>query len=161
MISEVKAAVGIIQSIDPTNYTASVKLVEYENQITETYQILTPLSFQNKISCIPKVNTPVVVLLIGDDAENGFIIGSYYSKKNNCEEKQDEFKINFQNSILTIKENGETNIDAKVTTINSEQVNINAEVSISKSLKVGKNIKANNLIEGNILKDADGILGVK
>lgn len=160
MISNIRGAIGIIQSVDPVNYTASVKLTEYEDHITENLQILAPLTFQNKISCIPKVETPVICLFIGDEAENGFIIGSYYSEQNNCREKANEFKINFQKSVLTIKETGETIIDAEITTINSNELNINAEVSISKSLKVNNTVSAKT-VEGETLKDADGILGVK
>lgn len=141
MFSYLKGAIGIIQSIDPINYTASVKLPEYENQITENLQILTSLSYMNKVSCIPKVNTPVLVVFVGDNAENGFILGSYFSEINNCNEKENEYKINFQNSVLTIKESGNIDIDATLTTINSEVIvngktTINGDTSISKALNV-------------------------
>ena len=82
MISALKGTVGIIQNINITDYTATVQLPEYENQITEGLQILSPITFGNKITSIPKVNTPVFCIFLGDATERGFIIGSYFSEKN-------------------------------------------------------------------------------
>ena len=48
MISALKGTVGIIQSVNTTDYTATVQLPEYENQITEGLQILSPITFGNK-----------------------------------------------------------------------------------------------------------------
>jgi len=53
MISALKGTVGVIQSINTTDYTATVQLPEYNNQITEGLQILSPITFGNKITSIP------------------------------------------------------------------------------------------------------------
>ena len=111
MISALKGTVGVIQSINTTDYTATVQLPEYNNQITEGLQILSPITFGNKITSIPKVNTPVFCIFLEDDTERGFIIGSYFSEKNVSNSQEDEYKIDFQGSSLTIKEDG--NIELK------------------------------------------------
>ena len=103
MISVLKGTVGIIQSINTADYTATVQLPEYNNQITEGLQILSPITFGNKITSIPKVNTPVFCIFLGDDTERGFIIGSYFSDKNVSNSQEDEYRIDFQGSSLTVK----------------------------------------------------------
>ena len=50
MISALKGAVGIIQSINTVDYTVTVQLPEYNNQITEGLQILSPVTLGNKIT---------------------------------------------------------------------------------------------------------------
>lgn len=139
MISLVKGAIGIVQSIDPINYTAAVQLKEYENVITKQLQILAPVTLANKITCIPKVGTSVVVFFIGDSADNGFIIGAYYSKKNKANEKQDEFKINYQGATLTIAENGNVDITASKTTIMSN-TEIVGDLTVTKNVKIAQNL---------------------
>lgn len=156
MISLVKGAIGIVQSIDPVNYTASVQLKEYENVITKQLQILAPVTLANKITCIPKVGTSVLVLFVGDNADNGFIIGSYYSKKNKANEKQDEFKINYQGATLTIAENGNVDITASKTTIMSN-TEIIGDLTVTKNATVAqklltKDFSATGGAESKILK---------
>lgn len=144
MISVVKGAIGVIQSIDPVNYTASVALREYENVITKNLQILAPVSLDNRVTCIPKVGTSVLVVFIGDNADNGFILGAYYSKKNQANEKENEFKINYQGSTVTIKENGDINLTATNTKIISD-------TEIIGSLKVTEKITTQDFsAAGNI-----------
>lgn len=119
MISVMKGAIGIVQSINPVDYTATVALREYENVITKELQILAPVTLANKVTCIPKIGSSVLVVFVGDTADNGFIIGAYYNKKNKANEKVDEFKINYQGSVLTIAEDGNIDIKAAKTTITS------------------------------------------
>ena len=82
MIGALRGALGVIHSINTANYTAKVKLLEYENRITEELMILSPLSYENKEVHIPKINTPVFCVFTGEGTNSGFIIGSFFSNKN-------------------------------------------------------------------------------
>ena len=147
MISALKGTVGIIQSINTADYTATVKLPEYNNQITEGLQILSPVTLGNKITSIPKVNTPVFCIFLGDDTERGFIIGSYFSDENISNSQEDEYKIDYQGSSLTIKEDGnielkeDGNIELKgtLTKIDSEVI-ITGDTTIEKNMIVTQNV---------------------
>ena len=138
MISALKGTVGIIQNINTTDYTATVQLPEYENQITEGLQILSPITFGNKITSIPKVNTPVVCIFLGDETEKGYIIGSYFSDENLSNSQEDEYKIDFQGASLTIKEDGNIELKGTLTKIDSE-VLITGDTTIEKSITVSNN----------------------
>jgi hypothetical protein len=138
MISALKGTVGIIQNINTTDYTATVQLPEYENQITEGLQILSPITFGNKITSIPKVNTPVFCIFLGDDTERGFIIGSYFSEENVSNSQEDQYKIDFQGASLTIKEDGNIELKGTLTKIDSE-VLITGDTTIEKSITVSNN----------------------
>lgn len=142
MISALKGTVGIIQNINITDYTATVQLPEYENQITEGLQILSPITFGNKITSIPKVNTPVFCIFLGDGTERGFIIGSYFSEKNVSNSQEDEYKIDFQGASLTIKEDGNIELKGTLTKIDSE-VLITGDTTIEKSITVSNNATIN------------------
>lgn len=143
MIGVLKGAVGIIHSIDCINYTARVKLVDYENKITQDLQILTPLSFGNKIVAIPKVNTPVFCIFTGEGIDNGFILGNFFSNLNKSEARANELNIDFQNSRLILKEDGNIEMKAKnisfnseeKVTINSKKINFNVQEKISINTK--------------------------
>lgn len=146
MIEILRGAIGVIHSINTTNYTAKVKLLDYENRITEELMILTPLSYLNKEVHIPKINSPVFCIFTGEGANNGFIIGTFFSDKNKSESVDGEYKIDFQNSILTIKEDGNVKINANLTIIDSE-VEITENVSIKKKLTVSEGIDVGNGIQ--------------
>lgn len=165
MISALKGTVGIIQNINITDYTATVQLPEYENQITEGLQILSPITFGNKITSIPKVNTPVFCIFLGDGTERGFIIGSYFSEKNVSNSQEDEYKIDFQGASLTIKEDGNIELKGTLTKIDSE-VLITGDTTIEKSITVSNNatikgsMKAEKGFETNKATLKDGKLDV-
>ena len=142
MISVLKGTVGIIQSINTADYTATVQLPEYDNQITEGLQILSPITFGNKITSIPKVNTPVFCIFLGDDTERGFIIGSYFSDQNLSNSQEDEYKIDFQGASLTIKEDGNIELKGTLTKIDSE-VLITGDTTIEKNITVSNNATIN------------------
>lgn len=140
MFASLGGAVGIIQSVDPENYTAKVKLFEYDDMITGDLQILSPLSYLNQEIHLPEVNTPVVCIFFNDDTENGFIIGCFFSDKNKSKSKKGEYKINFRKSTLTISDDGNIKLDAELTTINSE-------VEITKGLKVAGAVEVEKTID--------------
>ena len=142
MISALKGAVGIIQSINTVDYTATVQLPEYNNQITEGLQILSPVTLGNKITSIPKVNTPVFCIFLGDDTERGFIIGNYFSDKNMSNSQEDEYKIDYQGSSLTIKEDGNIELKGTLTKIDSEGI-ITGDTTIEKNMTVTQNVTIN------------------
>ena len=166
MISALKGTVGVIQSINTTDYTATVQLPEYNNQITEGLQILSPITFGNKITSIPKVNTPVFCIFLEDDTERCFIIGSYFSEKNVSNSQEDEYKIDFQGSSLTIKEDGNIELKGTLTKIDSE-VLITGDTTIEKSITVSNNatingsMKAKKGFETNKATLKDGKLDVE
>ncbi|AYV94395.1 Phage-base-V domain-containing protein [Fusobacterium necrophorum subsp. funduliforme] len=160
MITILKGAIGIVHSINPTNYTAKVKLLEYQNQITEDLTILSPLTFCNKIAAIPKINTPVLCIFLGDNTDRGYIIGSYFSDKNLSKSEEDEYKIDFQDSIVTIKEDGNIMLKGNLTKIDSDVeitgiVTINGNTSINGSMEAKKGFST----EKASLKD--GVLEVE
>ena len=139
MISALKGTVGIIQSINTADYTATVQLPEYNNQITEGLQILSPVTLGNKVTSIPKVNTPVFCIFLGDDTERGFIIGSYFSDENISNSQEDEYKIDYQGSSLTIKEDGNIELKGALTKIDSEVI-ITGDTTIEKNMIVTQNV---------------------
>ena len=134
MIGIVKGAIGIVQSINPTKYTATVKLVDYENNITGEMQILSSLTYQNKIVQLPKVGTPVFCIFIGEQSNSGFIIGGLFSDKNPSDSQDGYYAIDLGASKVEMFENGEIKFKANKTIIDSQ-------VEITKDLKVmGKTI---------------------
>lgn len=156
MISVLKGTVGIIQSINIADYTATVQLPEYNNQITEGLQILSPITFGNKITSIPKVNTPVFCIFLGDDTERGFIIGSYFSDKNVSNSQEDEYRIDFQGSSLTVKEDGNIELKGTLTKIDSE-VLITGDATINGSMKAEKGFETNKATLKNGKLDVESI----
>lgn len=154
MIGVLKGALGIIHSINTKNYTARVKLLEYENKITEELAILSPLTYQNKEVHIPKINTPVFCIFTDEGAKHGFIIGAFFSDNNRSESVDGEYLIDFNNSKVIIKEDGNVMINANLTSIDSE-VEISENVTIKKNLKV----KGKSEIGGTV--EAEGIMYAK
>ena len=146
MISYVKGAYGIIQAVNPVNYTATVKLHEYENRITGYLPILTPLSYKNKEVHIPAVGTPVFCIFLDDDTKKGLIIGCHFSEKNPSKSEEGTYVLDFQNSSLKISEKGTVDITANKTTISSD-------VEIQKTLKVTGAVKLLNTL--NVEKTID------
>lgn len=141
-MTKLEGAVGIIQSVNTADYTASVKFPEYNNQILDGLQILSPITFGNKITSIPKVNTPVFCIFLGDETEKGYIIGSYFSDENLSNSQEDEYKIDFQGTSLTIKEDGNIELKGTLTKIDSE-VLITGDTTIEKSITVSNNATIN------------------
>ena len=135
MIGILKGALGIIHSINTNDYTARVKLLEYENKITEELVILSPLTYQNKEVHIPKINTPVFCIFTDEGAKHGFIIGAFFSDGNKSGAIDGEYVVDFNNSKVTIKEDGNVVINANLTSIDSE-VEITQNVTIKKDLIV-------------------------
>lgn len=148
MIGALRGALGVIHSINTANYTAKVKLLEYENRITEELMILSPLSYENKEVHIPKINTPVFCIFTGEGTNSGFIIGSFFSNNNQSGAVGGEYKIDFQNSVLTINEDGNIKITANLTIIDSE-VEITENVLIKKKLNVAQEINVGEGIQMN------------
>lgn len=146
MIGILKGALGIIHSINTQNYTARVKLLEYENKITEELMILSPLTYKNKEVHIPKINTPVFCVFTGEGTEHGFILGAFFSNNNKSDSVDGEYKIDFNNSILTIKEDGNIKINANLTVIDSE-VEITQNVLLKKKLLVTEGIDVGEKIQ--------------
>lgn len=149
MIGVLKGALGVIHSINTKDYTAKVKLLDYENRITGELMILSPLSYINKEVHIPKINTPVFCIFTGEGANNGFIIGSFFSEKNRSGAIEGEYEINFQNSVITIKEDGNVRISADLTTIDSkveitENVSMKKKLIVNEGIEVGKGLQMNS-----------------
>ena len=138
-MTKLEGAVGIIQSVNTVDYTASVKFPEYNNEILDGLQILSPITFGNKITSIPKVNTPVFCIFLGDKTEKGYIIGSYFSDENVSNSQEDEYKIDFQGSSLTIKEDGNIELKGTLTKIDSEVI-ITGDTTIEKNMTVTQNV---------------------
>lgn len=138
-MTKLEGAVGIIQSVNIADYTASVKFPEYNNEILDGLQILSPITFGNKITSIPKVNTPVFCIFLGDKTEKGYIIGSYFSDENVSNSQEDEYKIDFQGSSLTIKEDGNIELKGTLTKIDSEVI-ITGDTTIEKNMTVTQNV---------------------
>lgn len=145
MISLVRGAIGEVHSVNLENYTARIKLMEYEERITGFIPILTNISKNNKEVCIPSIGTPVFAIFFGDDNEHGFIIGSFFTNQNKSNSEKGVYNLDFQNSKLKINENGEINITAIKTTIDSDveitkSLKVTGKVNISDSLNVEKTI---------------------
>lgn len=154
MISYIKGAYGIVQAINTKDYTATVKLHEYEERITGYLPILTPLSYQNKEIHIPKVGTPVFCLFLDDETKKGLIIGCHFSEKNPSESEEGTYVLNFQNSSLKISEEGTVEIKANKT-------NILSDVEITKSLKVKGNVTFEDKLNVGQTIDSQGAITTK
>ena len=154
MISYVKGAYGIIQAINPVNYTATVKLPEYRDTITGYLPILSPLSYKNKEVHIPAVGTPVFCIFLDDDTKKGLIIGCHFSEKNPSKSEEGTYVLDFQNSSLKISEKGTVDITANKTTISSD-------VEITKTLKVTGAVNLSDTLNVEKTIDAKGIIASK
>lgn len=163
MIGVLKGALGIIHSINTNDYTARVKLLEYENKITEELVILSPLTYQNKEVHIPKINTPVFCIFTDEGAKHGFIIGAFFSDGNKSGAIDGEYVVDFNNSKVTIKEDGNVVINANLTSIDSE-VEITQNVTIKKDLivtgksNIGGTVEAGGTITSKDVMFAKGFL---
>lgn len=153
MISYLKGAYGIIHAVNPRDYTAAVKLQEYDEEtITGFLPIMTMLSYKNKEVHIPAVGTPVICIFFDDDTEKGIILGCHFSNQNQSESTEGTYVLNFQNSILKIDEKGTVDIAANKTTISSDveitkSLKVTGSVELSSTLNVAKEIKAKGTIE--------------
>lgn len=147
MISNLQGAIAKIHSVNTQNYTARVQLLEYENHITEEFPILSSLSYKNQVVALPKVGTPVFVIFIGDDIHHGFILGTYFSNKNQSNSKKDEYRINFQNSIVTIKEDGQISLKADLTTIDGD-LKVTGNSVFDGMIDAAKNISSAEAVTG-------------
>lgn len=157
MFDVLHGAIGVVHSIDEKNYTVRVKLLEHDNYITKNLQILTPLSFGNKISCIPHVDTPVMVVFVGD---HGFILGAWNSENNKANKSLGKLVVDFQKSKLEIIEDGNIHITAEHLQVDTETMVINADKhTINAELEVNGNAKVNGKFEADEVKEGDIILG--
>lgn len=153
MISYLKGAYGIIHAVNPRDYTATVKLQEYDEEtITGFLPIMTMLSYKNKEVHIPAVGTPVICIFFDDDTEKGVILGCHFSNQNQSESTEGTYVLNFQNSILKIDEKGTVDITANTTTISSDveitkTLKVTGSVELSSTLNVAKEIKVKGTIE--------------
>ena len=159
-------AIGEIHSIDETNYTAKVKLLEHDNYITSDLQILTPLAFQNKINCLPAINTPCMVIFFGDREDKGFIIGCWNSKANPALRSKGKLMIDFQKSKMEINEEGNINvktekmvIDTKTLTVNADEHIINAKLKVNGETTIVGNTVVTGKFEADEVKEGEIILG--
>ena len=83
----------------------------------------------------------VVVLLVA-----GVAVHSAISDKNLSESKEDEYKIDFQKSIVTIKEDGNIILKGNLTKIDSD-VEITGMVTIEKDATINGNTSVNGSME--------------
>lgn len=128
MFDILHGAIGVIHSINEVDYTARVKLLDHGDNITKDLQILTPLSFSNKINCIPSVDTPVMVMFFGD---RGYIIGAWNSENNRANESKGKLIIDFQKSKVIVAEDGNIQIDTEEMIINSNNTVINSKLKVN------------------------------
>ena len=140
----VKIAFGTIHSVNEKNYTATVKIEEDDGSITGELQVLSTATFQNKVSELPEVQSPCVVLMFADDSQRGVIVGSRFSTKNPCDLSSGKKIISYKKSNIVIDENGEITIECEKlkinsmdTVITSKKIKLDGDVEITKGLKLG------------------------
>lgn len=138
MFDILRGAIGVIHSINEVDYTAKVKLLVHGNCITKDLQILTSLSFSNKINCIPSVGTPVMVIFF---AEIGYIIGAWNSNKNRANTSKGKLIIDFQKSKITVAEDGNVQIDTEEMTINSNNTVMNSKLTVNGETELNGDLK--------------------
>lgn len=131
-------AIGIIHSIDEENYTARAKLPDHDDYITEDLQIFSPLTFRNTMSCIPAINTPVMVFFFG---ERGFIVAGMFSDKNRASKSKGKLVIDFQKSNMVIDETGKVGITTEEMTVTADNTTINSKVKITGDTEIGGGLK--------------------
>ncbi len=157
MFDLIHGAIGEVHSINEENYTVKVKLYDYENHITKDLQVLTPISFKNKINCIPHVGTPVIVIAMGN---RKFVLGGFNSTKNMSNKSKGKLVIDFQESKLEIIEDGNINITSKNLKIDTENLVVSANKStITSEVEIIGNAKISGRLEANEVKEGEIILG--
>ncbi|MBC2855356.1 hypothetical protein H3N56_02465 [Cetobacterium sp. 2A] len=127
MFSFLKGAIGEIHSINESDYTVRVKLLEYEEVITEDLQVTTLLSFGKTSYLLPDVNTPVLVIFFDDNTDKGFVIAGFYSAKNKADGDKDKIIFDCEGNYFCLNRK-----DNSITIISKEKIEIKSKnISIS------------------------------
>ncbi|WP_297488678.1 hypothetical protein [uncultured Cetobacterium sp.] len=152
MFSFLKGAIGEVHSVNDSDYTVKVKLLEYDGVITEDLQVTTLLSFGKTSYLLPDINTPVLVIFFDDNTDRGFVIAGFYSAKNpssgtkdtiifDCEgnyisldRKNNSIKIVSKEKIEISSKDISFNCDSF--SVNAKDINLNGTKSISIKSKI-------------------------
>lgn len=129
MFSLLKGAIGEVHSVNETNYTVKVKLLEYGGVITEDLQVTTLLSFGKTSYHLPDVNTPVLVVYFEDNTDTGFVIAGFYSKKNPSKGNKDKIIFDCEGNYICLdrKEKNITILSKEKITIDSKNIKFSCE----------------------------------
>lgn len=71
---------GKVSSIDPTHATARVFFDDKEDLVSHDLPIIIPQSLKNKDYYMPDIGEKVVCIFLPNGIQQGFILGSFYSK---------------------------------------------------------------------------------
>lgn len=143
--------IGTISSINSKQAKARVMFEDRDNVVSKELNLLFQRTIGTQDYVIPKVGEQVVCLLLPNGLEEGYILGSFYTKKN-IPPANDENKrlIIFEDGSLLEYDNGRITINATkdVNIISAENINITAanNVTINGNLQVNGNINASGSI---------------
>lgn len=143
--------IGTISSINPKQAKARVMFEDRDNVVSKELNLLFQRTIGTQDYVIPKVGEQVVCLLLPNGLEEGYILGSFYTKKN-IPPANDENKrlIIFEDGTLLEYDKGQITInstkDVNITAANNVIINGSAGVTINGNLQVNGNIKASGSI---------------
>lgn len=73
-------AVGVVSSFNEQAGTVRVTFDDRSNSVSYDMPVIVPQTLKNKDYCLPDVGEHVLCLFLGNGQEQGFVIGSFYSK---------------------------------------------------------------------------------
>lgn len=73
-------AVGVVSSFNEQNGTVRVTFDDKSNSVSYDMPVVIPQSLKNKDYYLPDVGEHVLCLFLGNGQEQGFVLGSFYSK---------------------------------------------------------------------------------
>ncbi|MGJ0848255.1 phage baseplate assembly protein V [Tissierella praeacuta] len=147
--------IGTISSINPNEAKARVMFEDRDNLVSKEFSLLFNRTIGIQDYVIPMVGEQVVCLLLPNGLEEGYILGSFYTKKN-TPPANDENKrlIKFEDGTLIEYDKGQITINGAkdINIVSAKVVNISGSegITINGDVKVNGNIRASgNIVGGN------------
>lgn len=145
--------IGTISSINSKKATARVTFEDRDNVVSKEINLLFQRTLGTQDYVIPKVGEQVFCLFLPNGAEEGCILGSYYTKyitpPVNDENKR---LIRFEDGTLIKYDSGEVTIHAvkDVNITSAKNINITSAISVNINAPAGVNINGDLQVSGNI-----------
>ena len=126
--------VGTISSVNSKEATARVVFEDRDNIVSKEISLLFQRTLGTQDYAIPKVGEQVLCLLLPNGAEEGFILGSYYTNEITPPENGENKRlIKFEDGTLIQYDEGEITINATkgVNIISAKNINITGNLQVN------------------------------
>jgi phage baseplate assembly protein V len=162
--------VGRVVDLDPVRCTAKVQFSDADEIVSYDLPLIVTKSEKDKFYHMPDIDEQVICLFLPNGMEQGFILGSFYSKADTPPISDPDvhmtkysdgttIKYDRKNHKLTadvkgtadINTDGQTTVTAPTIIINTEQthngnISVNGNITVSGNIGVGGNVSMSGLM---------------